>query len=100
MSKKNKILNREKAVKTVSELIGKAGSIFKSDKTEANKIVKKAKRVAMKNRVKLPSDIKRKVCKHCHSLLIPGVNCRVRTKEGNVVYYCRECRRYSKIRYK
>jgi len=89
-----------KAKGIVSELIQKAKEVFKKDKDESTKIVKKARRIAMKNRIKLPSDIKRDFCKNCNSLLKPGENCRVRTKNGNVVYYCKECRSYSKIRYK
>jgi len=100
MSKKNKFLNRKKAEERISELVKKARTLFKKDKEESNKFVKKARRVAMKNRVKIPSNIKREICKNCNSLLKPGENCRVRTKDGNVVYYCEECKNYSKIRYK
>ena len=99
MSKKNKFLNKEKAVKSIVEFIDNASKIFKNDKAVANKIVKKARRVAMKNRVKLPSDVKRRICKHCKSLLVQGDNCRVRLNAGNLIYYCKECKRYTKFRY-
>jgi len=99
MSKKNK-LSRKEALAMVVGLVDKANKVFKKDKEQANKVVRKARRIAMKNRIKLPSGVRRKICKHCHSLLIPGINCKVRSKEGNIVYTCFECKKYTKFRYK
>ncbi|MFH1637528.1 MAG: ribonuclease P Rpr2/Rpp21/SNM1 subunit [Candidatus Woesearchaeota archaeon] len=46
-------------------------------------------------RIKLsPSRLKRKFCKHCGCYFIPGKNLRVRTREGKLIYYCLECKKF------
>lgn len=58
----------------------------------ADRYVHLARRIAMKVNLRLPSSLKRKFCKSCGVYLRPGVNCRVRTRNGRVVYYCFSCR--------
>ncbi|HLF54627.1 MAG TPA: ribonuclease P protein component 4 [Candidatus Nanoarchaeia archaeon] len=50
-----------------------------------------AKRVGLRNRVRMPKEWRRRICKSCDVLLLPGKNCRVRLHEGKVVYRCLEC---------
>ena len=94
MSRKQK--STSSAKEKIIELFNKADN---SNKELANEHVKKARRIAMKHKIRL-GKLKRKFCKHCYSYLKPGVNCRIRTKEGNIVIYCMECKRYTKIGYK
>lgn len=58
----------------------------------ADRYVKLARKIAMKVNLRLPSRLKRKFCKNCGVYFRPGVNCRVRTRSGKVVYYCFNCR--------
>ena len=60
-----------------------------------------ARRVARKNGVRLFSEHKRRICKHCKVYLTPSVNCRVRlrSKHKNIVYYCFSSKKYSKLGY-
>lgn len=54
-------------------------------------------KIAQKVRMKLPRKIKRRICKYCHAFLIPGVNLRVRTWKGKVIYHCLECKHYMRF---
>lgn len=63
----------------------------------ANDYAALARRIAMKYKVRLTSEQKRKICKHCYAYLKQGVNCRVRLQSGKIVYYCMECRRFARI---
>jgi len=65
----------------------------------ANDYVAMARKIAMKYNVKIPPALKRKFCKHCNSYLKPGVNLRVRTNKGKVVYYCMNCKKYMRFPY-
>lgn len=54
-------------------------------------------------KIRLDSKEKRRICKHCYSILTPGDNCRVRlrgkNKGKNIVYYCFECKKFTKFGY-
>ncbi|MDO8661312.1 MAG: hypothetical protein Q7K43_05470 [Candidatus Woesearchaeota archaeon] len=62
-------------------------------------LIQKARKLAMKHRLKMPKEFKRQYCTHCYTLFIPGKNYRVRTTEGSVVYTCLSCRRYIRFSY-
>ncbi|MFO7710444.1 MAG: hypothetical protein R6V53_01640 [Candidatus Woesearchaeota archaeon] len=55
------------------------------------------RRYATRFKVRPTNDIKRRICKSCLRLLIPGRNCRVRTREGKIIYYCHNCRHHMRI---
>lgn len=87
------------AKERIETLFKEAKDIYKSDKSSANRYVELARKIGMKYKVNIPSNFKRKFCKHCYIYLVPGDNCRVRTVRGNVVYYCLDCKNYMKIGY-
>jgi ribonuclease P protein subunit RPR2 len=100
MAKKHHILKqkmKDKAQKDIVNFIELAGESFKTDRKKANLYVHKLRLLAMKYQIRLPKSIKRKFCKHCYAYLVPGVNCRVRTREGKLIYYCMECKNYTRI---
>ena len=99
-NKKSKAAIKE-AKEKIAKLFEKANAIFKENKPLANDYVRKARNLAMKFQIKrLPKECNRKFCKHCHSFLVPGKNLRIRTKEGHVVYYCLECKKFMRFPYK
>ncbi len=85
---------RKIARERVKMLLGKADDVFSKDKKSADRYVALARRIAMKLNLRLPSTQKRKFCRHCGCYLRPGVNLRVRTREGKLVYYCLECKKF------
>ena len=74
-----------------------ADSVFSKDKKLANRYIRLARKIAMKFNLRMPRGYKRKFCKHCYSYLKPGVNLRVRTKDGKVIYYCLECKKFMRF---
>jgi ribonuclease P protein subunit RPR2 len=98
MKKHNKKDNIQKiALESVKILLIEAEAIFDENKELANSYVRKAKRLAMKVNLRIPSNLRKKYCKHCDSFLVPGKNLRVRTKDSRIVYYCMDCKKYMKF---
>ena len=97
-SKKSKKL-QQIARDRITILFKEAKSMFSKDKKLANKYVTLARKIAMKHKVRIPKELKRRFCKHCYKYLMPGKNCRIRTREGKVVYYCLECKRFMRFPY-
>ncbi|MBD3249741.1 ribonuclease P [Candidatus Woesearchaeota archaeon] len=97
--KKKSSEQKKIAKERIEKLFRQAEEVFDEDKKLANRYVELARDIAKKYRVRIPSRLKRKFCKHCYSYLIPSVNVRVRTREGKVVYYCLECKKYMRFPY-
>jgi ribonuclease P protein subunit RPR2 len=64
----------------------------------AREYVRRARRVAERNRLSLPRDFRRFTCDACDAYLRPGVNARVRTRDGHVVVTC-DCGAQSRYPY-
>lgn len=94
-----KLKEKKQAPDKLKEFIELADKSFSSSKQKANNYVRKARRLAMKHKIRWPRGLKRRFCKHCYSYLKPGANCRIRTKQGKVVYYCLECKKYMRFPY-
>lgn len=99
MAKKDK-KPRAEVIKDIEDMFKEAGNIFTKSKSKANDLVRKARNLAMKSRLKMPSRLQKSFCKHCYSFLKMGVNCRIRLQRGKVIYYCLECKRYMRFPYK
>lgn len=92
MKRKQSIEKQKKIAKErINLLFSKADQ---SSKKLADRYVTMARKIAMKLNLRLSSHLKRKFCKHCGCYLIPGKNLRVRTRNGKLVYYCSECRKF------
>lgn len=85
------------ALERVRELFRQAEEAAPDNMERAHRYVALARRIAMKYNLKIPAPLQRRFCKHCYHYLVPGLNLRVRTHEGKVVYYCRDCRRYMRF---
>lgn len=85
------------AKKRVIFLFKEAGDVFRQNPSLADKYIKTARRIAMKYKIKLPSSLKRKFCRHCNSFLMPGINSRVRIHKHRLIYYCQKCRNYTRL---
>ena len=82
------------AKRRISFLFRLAKEHFREDSKLSDKYVKMARRIAMKYKIRLPSQFKKRVCKNCHRYLVPGVNCRVRLHKHRLIYYCFGCKHY------
>jgi ribonuclease P protein subunit RPR2 len=54
----------------------------------ARRYVRRARRVAERNRLSLPREFVRFTCDSCDAYLRPGANARVRLQDGHVVVTC------------
>ncbi len=94
-SKKHKDIARER----IQILFKEAKDVFKKNPKLADRYVYLARKIAMKYKIRIPPELKRKFCKHCYSYLVPSVNCRVRVQRGKVVYYCMKCKKFARYPY-
>ena len=81
----------------VEALLNEADNVYGKDISRAKDYVKKARRKAMKIRLRLPAEIKRHFCKHCDAYHRQGKNVRTRISKGKVVIYCLECKKFTRI---
>lgn len=88
------------AKERIEILFKEAKKMFREDHHLSNRYVQLARKIAMKYKVKIRSELKRKYCKHCLSYLVPGTNCRVRTQRGYVIYFCNNCKEVMRFVYK
>jgi ribonuclease P protein subunit RPR2 len=64
----------------------------------ARRYVRRARRVAERNRLSLPRRFRRFTCDRCDAYLLPGRNARVRTRDGHVVVRC-DCGEHARYPY-
>lgn len=88
---------KQLALEHIRSLFQQAEEVFREDKGLANRYVELARKIAMKMKVRLPAEYKRRFCKYCHRYLRPGVNVRIRTRKGRVVMYCGECKKVRRV---
>jgi len=65
----------------------------------AKSYVRRARRVAERNRLTLPRTFTRFTCDECDAYLVPGRNARVRTRDGHVVVAC-DCGGHARYPYR
>lgn len=87
----------EIALERINTLFEQAEQQFPKDPKLSDKYVELARKIAMKTKVRIPRELKRRFCKHCHSYLKQGVNCRVRMHDGKAVYHCQVCKQYMRF---
>ena len=92
-----KAKQKEIAKERVQVLFKQAEETFSKNKALANRYITLARKVAMKVKIRIPLELKRKFCKHCYKFLMPGVNSRVRTRDGKVIISCFECKKFMRI---
>src|SRR3989344_9252933 len=97
MHHSNKDQLKEIAKERITILFKQAEDIASKNKVLANRYINLARKIAMKAKVSLPANLKRKFCKHCYHFLIPSVNSRIRTKNRKVIIYCHDCKKYTRI---
>jgi ribonuclease P protein subunit RPR2 len=96
-----KPLNTKQIAQQRIDIIFKqADAIAKVNPELATEYIKSAQKIAMAARIPIPSKHKRRICKHCKTLLITGYNNRVRIqqkREPHIVVTCLNCGYNSRI---
>ena len=88
---------KQVALERIKILFKQAKRIFNKNPALSNRYVTLARKIAMKAKVRIPRDLQKKFCKHCYKYLVPGTNCRVRTINKKIVYYCLDCKKYMRF---
>ena len=77
------------AAERIDRLHALAGEAARAgDDDRAREYVRLARRLAERNRLRLPREFRRFTCDNCDAFLVPGRNARVRTRDGHVVVTC------------
>ena len=98
--KKKPALERKIALERIDKLFMEADKAFKERPDLSNRYVELARKIAMKLKVRIRPELKKRLCKHCHCYLKQGVNCRVRLADKHLVYTCLACKKMMRFPYK
>ncbi len=93
-------MNNTTVLQIIADEFALAKKTHSKDTLLAKRIVKKARKLAQKKQVRLPSHLRRQYCHNCYQILIPSLNCTIRTTNSCVVYTCAECKHLNKFRIK
>lgn len=91
------------ALERVESLIELASSTFEKRPELAHKYIELAWKIKTSYNLKLPKFLKRKFCRKCRTLWVPGRTCRVRIRSSrppHIAITCLECGRVKRIPYK
>ncbi|MCX6683472.1 MAG: ribonuclease P [Methanoregula sp.] len=89
-----KMIARER----IEVLFDQARLAFCAHPEWSNRYVEIARRIAMRQRIRIDAGFRRQYCHHCYSFLVPGKNMRVRVHRGNVVVTCHSCNKKTRFR--
>lgn len=82
---------RELATQRMWRLFELAEQEFGEHPERSERYVRLIRGISMRNRIRTPGEIKRRICKHCYAFLVPGRNARYRLKDGVLVISCGTC---------
>jgi len=81
------------ALERIEKLLNLAAEAQEKNPELARRYVELAWKIKMRYTVRLPKDLKRKFCKKCLSVWIPGKTVRVRIRKGTITWTCLSCGR-------
>lgn len=89
------------AEERITILFGLSEDEFKEHPERSHRYVALARKIGMRYNVKIPKELKRRVCNYCYSYLYPAKNCIVRsnsTKQAMEIR-CLECDKVNRYPY-
>jgi ribonuclease P protein subunit RPR2 len=86
------------ALERIAILFEQAGAAFHQSPSQSNRYVELARRIAMRQRVRIDHELRRQYCHHCYAFLVPGKNMRVRVHRGHVSVTCSACKKTTRYR--
>jgi len=84
----------------IKKLFEQAEQRFGEDPKLSDRYVYLARKIAMKFKIRIPPELKRRFCKHCYSYLVPNKNCRVRIRNDKIIYSCFNCKKFMRLGYR
>jgi len=99
-SRSEKGAYREIASQRMTTLLDLAIRSLSQDPERAQRYLLLARRLGMRYKVRIPLQFRHVICRRCKSLLVPGINARVRIsqrREPHVVISCMLCKGFNRI---
>jgi ribonuclease P protein subunit RPR2 len=91
MRKKQKDWAKDMAFQRIQRLFELADQGFETHPERSNRYVSLARRIGMRYRVRIPQELKEKMCKHCHAYLVQGITARTRLQGTHMTTTCLVC---------
>ena len=82
----------------IEVLFEKAKGAFSAYPERSTRYVDLARRIAMRQRIRIDREFRRRFCHYCYAYLVPGRNMRVRVHRGRVVITCQACNKKTRFR--
>jgi len=98
--KQQKNLIQDVATQRMWRLFELAKREYVTHPDRSERYVQLIRNISMRNRMSIPREIKRSICKHCYAFLVPGSNALYRLKEGYLVISCQRCGKKMRYPYK
>lgn len=91
MRKKQKDWAKDMAYERVLRLFELADMEFRKHPERSDRYVQLARRIGMRYRVRMPPELKHRICRHCHSYLVQGATARTRLQGTHISTTCLAC---------
>ena len=88
------------AKQRMQTLFQQAEEVCKTNPQLASRYIEVVRKIAMAAKIRMPNEFRRRICRNCNTLLVPGNNCRVRVKqrrEPHLVTTCLVCGHQTRI---
>lgn len=95
-----KSMRKKIAFERIIGLFQMAQKIIHEDPALAKRYIDIAKKISSSYKVRIPSEYKRQICRHCKNFIVPGINCRIRVqkrREPHIVMTCLNCGGHMRI---
>jgi ribonuclease P protein subunit RPR2 len=82
------------ALERIESLFKQAEMVFQKNQQLAQRYIDLARKIAQRTRTHLPSHLRHKICRKCHSYLVPGSTSRYRIRqhrESHIAITCLNC---------
>ena len=92
--------NNKIPLERIRILLRQAEETHTTDPQLAQRYVDLATKIAMRTRTHLPAELRRRICRNCNTILIPGANSRTRIRqrrEHHVTITCLQCGHITRI---
>ncbi|MDN7025229.1 ribonuclease P [Methanoculleus sp. FWC-SCC1] len=90
-AKARKTNHRRLARERIEALFRQAALFYPENPEWSRRCVERARKIAMRQRVRIDRRFKRRFCRRCNAYLVPGANMRVRIHRGCVIVTCLVC---------
>ena len=98
--KQQKNLIQDIATQRMWRLFELAKNEYEKHPDRSERYVQLIRNISMRNRMSIPREIKKSICKHCYAFLVPGSSALYRLKEGYIVISCQRCKKKMRYPYK